>query len=160
MSTKNKSTKELAGQEIIITHTFDAPRKLVFQAWLEPKHLTHWWGPRGFTNPVCKVDARPGGAIYIVMRGPNGVDYPMGGEFGEITPHERLAFTSGALDDKGKLMFEFSHVVTFVEQKKQTTLTITSRITQTTPGADKYTSGFKAGMTQSLERLADYLAKV
>jgi uncharacterized protein YndB with AHSA1/START domain len=148
-----------AKQEFLITRVFDAPRKLVFQAWTEPKHLAQWWGPRNFTNPVCELDLRPGGAIHVVMRAPNGVDYPMGGNFREIVAPERLVLTTGALDEKGKLMFEFLHTLSFVEQKGKTTLTIHSRVISKTADADKYIGGFEAGMTQSLERLASLLEK-
>ena len=151
--------KNLVGKEFIITREFDAPRELVFQAWIDPKHLAQWWGPKGFTNPVCEWDARPGRNIYVVMRAPNGVDYPMGGEFREIVAPKRVVFTSGALDEKGNLLFEFLHNVTFVGRNGKTILAIRSRVVKTTAGANKYIGGFEAGMTQSLERLAAYLTK-
>jgi uncharacterized protein YndB with AHSA1/START domain len=147
-------------QEITITRVFAAPRQLVWQAWTDPGHLAQWWGPRNFTNPVCQLDVRPGGAIHIVMRAPNGVDCPMAGRYREIVAPEKLVYTSGALDEKGKLMFELLHTVTLAERDGQTTLTIRSRVIQKTDGADQYINGFKAGMTQSLERLASLLAKV
>ena len=74
----------ISDREILITRTFDAPRELVFRAWTESSLLARWWGPRGFTNPVCEWDARPGGKIYIVMRAPHGAEFPMGGEVREI----------------------------------------------------------------------------
>ncbi len=144
-------------QEFLITRVFDAPRELVFKAWIDPKQLAQWWGPKGFTNPVCEWDARPGKAIHVVMRAPNGVDYPMGGEFREIVAPKRLVLTTGALDGKGKLLFEFLHTVTFVERNGRTTLTIRSQVISKTADADKYIGGFEAGMTQSLERLASLL---
>jgi uncharacterized protein YndB with AHSA1/START domain len=156
---KNKTPKECLGQEVVITREFAAPRELVFKAWTDSKHLSKWWGPRGFTNPICEWDARPGAAIHVVMRAPNGVDYPMGGEFRQVAPPEKLVFTSGALDEKGNLLFEFLHTVAFVEKNQKTLLTIHSRVIKTTPGADKYIGGFEAGMTQSLERLTAHLKK-
>jgi uncharacterized protein YndB with AHSA1/START domain len=157
--TSNKATKDYAGREFIITREFEAPRELVFKAWTDPKHLTHWWGPKGFTNPVCEWDAQPGKRIYVVMRGPNGVDYPMAGEFREIVAPERIVFTSGAMDEKKVLLFAFLHTVTFVERAGRTKLTIKSQVIMTTAEANKYIGGFEAGMTQSLERLAAHLAK-
>lgn len=65
--------------ELVLTRTFDAPRELVFKAWTDAKQLAEWWGPKGFTNPVCDIDVRPGGAIRIDMTGPDGTVYPMGG---------------------------------------------------------------------------------
>ena len=158
--TKNNVPEDYVGREFIISREFDAPRELVFEAWTDPKHLAQWWGPKGFTNPVCEWDARPGGKIYDVMRAPNGVDYPMGGEFREIVAPERLVFSCGALDEKGKLLFEFVHTVTFVERNGKTKLTIQSRVTKTTAEANKYIGGYEMGMTLSLERLAGLLTDV
>lgn len=89
---------KLGEREIVVTHVFDAPRALVFKAWTDPKHLMHWWGPRVFTNPICESDARVGGAWRIVMRSPDGVDYPGGGVYLEIVEPERLVFTNNRTD--------------------------------------------------------------
>ncbi|MEO6875799.1 MAG: SRPBCC domain-containing protein [Opitutaceae bacterium] len=155
MTPKKLSPAATTRREIVISRVFDAPRELVWQAWTDAAHLAKWWGPQGFTNPVCQWEPQAGKSLHVVMRGPNGTDYPMGGEFLEVVRPERLVFTSGALDEKGQRLFEFHHVVLFAEQSGQTKLTIKSRLTKTTPGADQYTDGFKAGMTQSLEKLAD-----
>ena len=158
MSAKNKASGDPLGREFVITRKFAAPRGLVFQAWTEPRHLAEWWGPRGFTNPVCEWEAQPGGRLYDVMRAPNGAEFPMGGRFTEVVAPERLVFTCGALDESGKLMFEFRHEATFVERRGQTELTLRSRVTMTTPGAGRYIGGFELGMSLSLERLVDLLA--
>jgi uncharacterized protein YndB with AHSA1/START domain len=82
----------------------------------------------------------------------------MGGEFHEVVPNERIAFTSGALGADGAPLFEFLHVVTFEDRGKGTKLTVNSRITSAGPDAGRYIGGFEAGMTQSLERLGELLA--
>ena len=66
------------------TRVFDVPRALVSTAWTDPKHLAQWWGPDGFTNPVCKLDVRVGGKIRIDMRAADGVVHRMNGVFREI----------------------------------------------------------------------------
>jgi uncharacterized protein YndB with AHSA1/START domain len=45
---------------MVFTRVLSAPRRLVFKAWTDPEHVAQWWGPYGFTNPVCEVDVRPG----------------------------------------------------------------------------------------------------
>ncbi len=157
MTTKAKAADDCLGQEFVITREFAAPRELVFKAWTDEKQLAQWWGPRGFTNPVCEWDASPGKKIHVVMRAPNGTDYPMGGEFCEIAAPERLVFTSGAMDDKGAMLFEFLHTATFTEKDGKTLLTLHSKVTRTSSGAGRYIGGFEAGMTQSLEKLEEYL---
>jgi uncharacterized protein YndB with AHSA1/START domain len=159
MNPKSEPVKDYTGREFVITREYDAPRELVFKAWTDPKHVMEWWGPRGFENPVCQWDARAGNSIHVVMRAPGGQEYPMGGEFREVAPPERLVFTSGALDERGKMVFEFLHAVTLVESNGKTTLTIRSKVLWTTPEANKYIGGFEAGMTQSLERLDAHLKR-
>jgi uncharacterized protein YndB with AHSA1/START domain len=142
------------GRELVLTRTFDAPRDLVFKAWTDPKHLARWWGPHGFTNPVCEADARPGGAIRIDMRGPDGVVYPMKGVFHEVVAPERLVFTSTALEDEaGQPRLEVRHTVTFAEQGGKTTLTMRAVVVKAAPEAAGALAGMEAGWTQSLERL-------
>jgi uncharacterized protein YndB with AHSA1/START domain len=159
MATKVKAVEDYTECKFVITREFDAPRELVFKAWTDPRHLAQWWGPKGFTNPVCEWDVRPGGKIYDVMRAPNGDRYPMGGEFREIVPPEKLVFACGALDENGDLLFEFLHTAKFAKINGKTKLTLHSRVTMTTTGANRYIGGFETGMTLSLERLAEHLAQ-
>ena len=96
-----EKTKPSAEREITLTRVFDAPRARVFAAWTDAKQVAQWWGPKGFTNPVCEIDARVGGAIRIHMRSPDGSIFPMKGEFREIVPPERIVFTNIAVDAEG-----------------------------------------------------------
>ena len=146
-----------AEREVVITRIFDAPRELVFKAWLDPKRLRAWWGPHKFTNPVCELDARVGGKWHVVMRGPNGMDYPCGGVYREIVEPERLVFTNIATDDKGNPIIDGLTIVTFEEQNGKTKLTLKTRGTALVDYAAAYLTGMEAGWTQSLERLAEHL---
>ncbi len=145
--------------ELVITRVFDAPRALVFAAWTDPKQLAAWWGPEGFTNPVCEADPRPGGAIRIHMRAPDGIVYPMTGSYREVHRPERLVFTSAALDEKGKPLFTVLNSVVFVEERGKTVLTLRARVIETTDRAAPYLKGMEAGWTQSLVRLGALVAK-
>ncbi|MFY9770945.1 MAG: SRPBCC domain-containing protein, partial [Xanthobacteraceae bacterium] len=102
-----------AEREITITRVFNAPRVLVFKAWTDADQLAQWWGPKGFTNPVCEIDVRVGGAIRIHMRSPDGNVYPMKGEFREIVAPERIVFTNIAVDAAGNPIIEGLTTVTF-----------------------------------------------
>jgi len=148
---------ESAEWDLVITRVFDAPREQVFRAWTDTRHMAQWWGPKGFTNPVCELDVRVGGAIRIHMRAPNGVVYPMSGVFEEITEPERLVFVSSALDENGNSMFDVLNTVTFAEQRGKTTLTLQARVIKATAQAPQYLKGMEAGWSQSLDRLGDLL---
>lgn len=141
-------------REVVITRALDAPRELVFQAWTDPKHLARWWGPNGFTNPVCETDVRPGGAWHIVMRSPSGDEFPCGGVYREVVAPERLVFTNDALDRDGKVIIKGLTTVTFAEQDGKTKLTLQTRGTAMVAYAAAYLKGMEAGWTQSLEKLA------
>jgi uncharacterized protein YndB with AHSA1/START domain len=146
-------------RELVLTRVFDAPRELVFKAWTDPKQVAQWWGPHRFTNPVCDLDVRPGGAIRIHMRGPDGTVYPMTGVYNEVVEPERLVFTSAALDADGNPMFEVLTTVTFAEQGGKTKQIMRARVIKSTAEAAPYIKGMEAGWTQSLERLAESIAK-
>jgi uncharacterized protein YndB with AHSA1/START domain len=154
------AVKESSEWDLVITRVFDAPRALVFKAWTDTKHMAQWWGPNGFTNPVCELDVRVGGAMRIHMRAPNGVVYPMKGVFEEIDEPERLVFVSSALDDKGNSMFDVLNTVIFTEQRGKTELTLHARVIKATAQAPQYLQGMQAGWTQSLDRLGAYLAAI
>lgn len=143
--------------DLVTTRVFDAPRELVYRAWTEVKHVQQWWGPKGFTNPVCEMDVRVGGKIRIHMRAPDGMVYPMTGIFEEIVRPERLVFVSSALDDKGNSMFDVQSTVLFTEHAGKTTLTLQLRVIKTTAAAPQYLKGMEMGWTMSLDRLAGHL---
>jgi len=142
-------------QELIATRVFDAPRDVVFRAWTDPERLKRWWGPKNFTNPVCEVDARPGGAIRIHMRAPDGAVYPMTGTFVEVVEPERLVFTSAALDKNGEPLFEVLNTVTFAEEGGKTRLTVRASVSKVRGEAAPHLAGMEQGWSMTLDRLAE-----
>jgi uncharacterized protein YndB with AHSA1/START domain len=159
--TATASTKPTAEREVTITRLIDAPRALVFKMWTDPKHLAQWWGPKGFTNPICEIDVRPGGAIRIVMRASDeiaaqiGRDHPMTGTFHEIIVPERIVFTAVAEDHEGRALLRSFTTVSFADQGGKTKLTIHAKAVGLAPIAPQMLAGMEAGWTQSLERLDD-----
>ena len=79
-------------REIVAERIFDAPPERVFAAYTEPKLIPEWWGPRGVTTTVDKMDARPGGDWRFVCRDPDG-ETAFRGTYREITPTERVSET-------------------------------------------------------------------
>jgi uncharacterized protein YndB with AHSA1/START domain len=138
---------------VVITRVFDAPRALVWRAWTKPAMLAHWFGPRGFTSSVPELDLRVGGALRIVMHGPDGKDYPTKGVFREIVPPERLVFSNIAVDKDGNHLLEGETTVTLSEQAGKTTLTVTSHMVGLVPIAPQMLAGMEAGWTQSIDKL-------
>ena len=152
-------------RELTITRTFDAPRALVWAMWTDPKHVAQWWGPKAFTNPVCEWDARPGGKIYVVMRANAiiaviaGRDHPMTGTFNEVSPTDRLVFTTQAVDKDGTAMLESRTTVTLLDRGGKTEMVLHTRAVGLVPKAKQMLMGMKPGWTQSIDRLDALLSR-
>ncbi|MBL8001518.1 MAG: SRPBCC domain-containing protein [Flavobacteriales bacterium] len=82
-----------AADEIRITRVFDAPRELVWKAWTTPAMLVHWFGCAAFTTTHAEADVRVGGTWRVIMRSPDGEDFPAYGTYTAVRPIEHLAFT-------------------------------------------------------------------
>lgn len=143
-------------REITMTRVFEAPRRLVFDAWTKPEHVKHWWGClEGFTVPVCEIDLRPGGAWRFVNTGPDGRGAAFRGVYQEIARPDRLVYTEifEEYPDTESIV-----TVTFVEQDGKTTLTCTSRYPSLEVRDMVLKTGMEEGAATSLDRLADQLA--
>lgn len=77
-------------RELVLTRLIDAPRDKVFQAWTDPQLLKQWFAPLPWTTPHVELDVRPGGSSLIVMRSPEGEEFPNRGVYLEVVKNERL----------------------------------------------------------------------
>ena len=102
MAVKNSIDLDSGPRVIEGTRLLDAPRKLVFAAFSDPKHLAQWWGPDGFTTTTHSFDFRPGGVWRFVMHGPDGRDYKNRVTFIEIRAPERLLYRHGGGDESSR----------------------------------------------------------
>ena len=143
---------------VTLTRVYDAPRDLVWRAWTDPKQVAQWFGPRGFTSSVPELDVRVGGALRIVMHGPDGNDYPMKGVFREVKPPQRLVFSNIAIDKDGNHLLEGETTVILEEQGGKTKLTLKTYAKGLVPMAPQMLSGMEAGWSQSLDKLGETLA--
>lgn len=85
---------------IIMRRIFDAPRDVVWATLTDPKHVANWYGGKGFENPVCEMDVRPGGRWHHVMRTPDGAEHEMEFVFLEVVKPEKLVWKS-VVDESG-----------------------------------------------------------
>lgn len=149
-----------AGVELHMERILDAPRDLVFAMWTDPKHFRAWWGPAGSDNGETRLDVRPGGEIFIQMRGP-GFDHPMGGAFVEIDAPRRLVFTSKAFPNPdGSWKLINLNTVTFDDLGGKTRMTLHVVVQQADEDVMVPVAGMEMGWTGSLDRLRDYVAKL
>lgn len=140
--------------EVTLSRSLTAPRALVWRAWTEPELLSRWWGPNGFTTPVCEIDPRPGGTLYLVMRAPGGTDYPMTGVYRDVAAPTHLAYSFQPRDADGGIALDGHTIVTFGDDQHGSQLVIQSRATALAVHARRMLEGMEAGWTQSIDRLA------
>jgi uncharacterized protein YndB with AHSA1/START domain len=152
-------TKEM---KAVITRTINAPRELVFKAWIDPKHLAKWWGPRGFSAPVCEVDPKVGGKIRIHMDHPQFPHHWLKGEFKEIKEPEKLVYTSGAYVGEDSFhALEGINTITFETiPGGKTKLTVVAILTKLEPGFEAALAGMEIGWSQSIDKLEEIIATV
>jgi uncharacterized protein YndB with AHSA1/START domain len=141
-------------RELVITRLIDAPRWMVFAAWMRADHVAAWWGPQGFTTIHCEMDIRVGGSYRFGMRSPQGTEHWKQGVYREIVEPERIVFTFAWEDADGKPGHELLTTVTFAEEGKKTRLTLRQTGFKTNAGRDDHSVGW----TSCLQRFADYVA--
>ena len=139
--------------ELTIERVLRAPRELVFDAWVEPRHLRRWSAPHEFEIPECGGDARPGGTWFAAMRSPAGETLRLEGRYCEVVRPERLVFTHrwvGGMEGPETLV-----TVTFTEVEGGTLM----RFSQTGFAGEAARDGHATGWSQCFERLAACLAE-
>lgn len=136
-------------REVTITRVFDAPRDAVWRAWTDAEQLARWFMPHGFTVPECTVDLSPGGAIRMVVRGPDGSLTTSDGEFLEVDPPSRCVFTETAFE--GALTVR--NTVTFEDRGGKTELTLRAEVTRSSVELRGPLAGMEEGWLQSFEKL-------
>jgi uncharacterized protein YndB with AHSA1/START domain len=143
--------------EIAMSRVFDAPRRLLWDAWTNPDHVPQWMtGPEGWTMPVCEIDLRPGGAWHFVWRRANGAEMAMDGKYLEVEPPSRLVMT----ETWGKEWPETVNTLTLVESNGRTTMTQTMRYPSKAARDAAFQTGMQDGASVSFERLAKYLEEL
>jgi uncharacterized protein YndB with AHSA1/START domain len=153
----NTGTLQVAAageREVVMTRVFDAPRRLVFDAFSKPELLRRWFGPRGWRLTVCEVDHRVGGGFHFVLRGPQGREMGMRGLYCEIVPPERSVHIERYDDYPG------DSIVTGVltEEGGKTTLTVTVVYPSPEVRDTVLQAGMEHGAAESYDKLAEILA--
>ena len=159
-------------QPFVITHTFDAPRELVWKAWTEREHLMKWFGPEGFKMPAAKLDFRPGGIFHYCLCAPDGKEMWGKFVFREIIAPEKIVLVNSFSDEDGGLTrhpfspawpLEMLTTTTFAGHEGKTVLTIEWVPLDATAEERQAFDGARDGMTQgwtgTFRQLAAYLAK-
>lgn len=140
--------------EIYISRVYDAPVRLVWEAWTDEKLVAKWWGPRGFSISTKSKDLRIGGKWIYTMHGPDGTEYPNVTTYHEVVEKKRLVYDHGATETTPPL---FRVTVNFEEQDGKTLMDM--RMTLESEEAATSIKGFikAAGGNSTWDRLGEFL---
>lgn len=143
----------LTDREILITRSFDAPARIVFEAVTRPEHIRRWWAPKSRGELlVCEVDLRIGGAWRLVMRTKNGMEVGFSGKFLELEAPTRIVQTE-VFDPFPDVVSMVT--VTLAEVRGKTTLSNHVVYPSKEVRDQVLASGMEHGMRESYRQLAD-----
>ncbi|MBM7117104.1 SRPBCC family protein [Archangium primigenium] len=158
---KNRTSVELHGErEIIISRTFNAPARIVFDAWTRPEFVKRWWAPQSLcvTLVGCEADVRVGGAYRYQLRTPDGNAFAFSGRYTEITPPSRLVYTQvfEPMAEAGEMRI----TVTFDEREGKTHLVSHEVYPSAEARAGALASGMETGMLETMDQLDALVASL
>ncbi len=154
----NQTTESTADRELVITRTFDAPARLLFEAHSKPEHIKRWFGPVGWPVTHCEMDFRVGGRYRFAMTGPDGQEgTPFGGEYLEIVSNEKIVYDDSFEAPGAEKMVV---TVTFEEAAGKTTLTIHTLFGSVAMKNEHMSAGMREGFNSSLDQLGELVAEM
>jgi len=146
------TVERTSDREVVVTRTFDAPARLVFDAWTKPELFERWWVPRsmGMTLRSLEMDARTGGSYRLSFG--DGVDFF--GSYLEVTPHSRIVWTNEEGGENGSVT-----TVTF-EENEGKTLLVLSEVYPSKQALDAAGTGAADATHETFGQLDDLLAQL
>lgn len=159
--------------QIKTTHTFNAPRELIFKALTESEHLKNWWGPKGWAFEVSKSDFSSGGVFHYSQKPADGNIMWVKFLYNEIIPPEKIIYTSFFSDEEGNTIrapfdanwpMQTLNTITLTEDDGKTTLTMIVAPVSPTEEENKTFDESKemaqAGYTGTFNQLEEYLTEI
>ena len=152
---KNRTTTErTSDRELIVTRTFNAPARIVFEAWTKPELFKRWWVPKsmGLSLLVCDMDVRVGGTYRLVFGSQGNAVMEVFGRYLEVTPYSRLVWTNDEGEEGGAVT-----TLTFEDQGDQTLLVKHDLYPSKQALDGELASGAADGLPEQLEQLDELL---
>ena len=153
---RRTTVQKKSEREVVVTRTFDAPARLVFEAWSKPEFFKKWWVPRsmGMTLRSCELDVRPGGKYRLVFGDDPANPMAFFGEYLEVVPNKRIVWTNEESGDAGSVT-----TVTF-EERDGKTLLVLSELYPTKEALDAAGTGAQEAMHETFGQLDELLAEL
>jgi uncharacterized protein YndB with AHSA1/START domain len=148
----------MADRELIISRVYDAPARLLFEAYTRPEHIKRWFGPRDWPVTHCEMDFRVGGRFRFRMTGPAGEQGPpFGGQYLEIVRNQKIVYDT-AFEAPGSETFVVT--VTFDEQGGKTTLVMRTLFASAAMKREYLGLGFAEGTGSGFDQLGELVAEL
>jgi uncharacterized protein YndB with AHSA1/START domain len=149
-------------RELVLTRIINASPEKVYRAWTEPELLKQWFAPAPYTTPTAELDVRPGGSNLVIMRGPDGNEFPNRGLYLEVVPNQRLVFTDAYTQNWEPSEKPFMTVILTFKPEGDSKTKYTARVRHWTV-ADRETHekmGFHQGWGMCTDQLAALVEKL
>lgn len=166
----NQMVSKVEEKVLILEREFNAPRELVFQAFSQAEHLKHWWGPRGWTLPVCNIDFRVGGVWHYCMKCEDknqgdfyGMESWGKGIYSEIQAPEKIVYTDYFSDEEGNIAETMPATIctlTFIEVEGGTKVINTAEYATAEGLQQVLDMGMLQGITDTWNRLVEHLESI
>ncbi len=150
------TVEKTSEREVVVTRTFDAPARLVFEAWSKPELFRKWWVPRsmGMTLRSCEMDVRTGGKYRLVFGDDPANAMAFFGTYLEVVPEKRIVWTNEESGEAGSVT-----TVTF-EEREGKTLLVLSELYPTKEALDEAGTGAQDATHETFEQLDELLAEL
>jgi uncharacterized protein YndB with AHSA1/START domain len=153
----NRTTVERkSDREVVVTRTFDAPARLVFEAWTKPALFKQWWVPRsmGMTLRSCELDVRTGGKYRLVFGDDPANPMAFFGKYLDVVPNQRIVWTNEESGADGSV------TTVTLEQKNGKTTLVLSELYPTKEALDAAGTGAQEVMIETFGQLDGLLASL
>lgn len=148
-------------EPLVIERHFDAPRKIVFEAWTTAEHMKNWFSPAHFTTPEAEIECRPGGKFDVCMQAPDGQRFWSRGRFVDVAVNESLSFEAGGhVDDSGDAPFAVRTFVTFADDGDGTLMTVRQEYEIYDEAGQAAVGGAPEGWRTTLDKLEAEVARI
>ena len=150
------TVQKKSDREVVVTRTFDAPARLVFEAWSKPELFKKWWVPRsmGMTLRSCEMDVRTGGKYRLVFGDDPANPMAFFGKYLDVVPDKRIVWTNEESGDAGSV------TTVTLQERDGKTLLVLSELYPTKEALDAAGTGAQEVMDETFGQLDELLAEL